>query len=105
MDLRETSKEFRQGCDLAQAFAALVRERKGAELNAWMKAAKESGIGELKRFVAGLEKDRSAVQNGLTLSWSNGPTEGFNNRLKEIKRRLYGRANFDLLRRMALQPP
>ena len=103
--LREVSEEFRRGCELAQRFAAMVRERRGVELFSWIKAAKESGIRELKRFAAGLEADRSAVENGLTLSWSNGPVEGFINRLKEIKRRMYGRAEFDLLRRMVLQSP
>ncbi len=103
--LRETSEEFRRGCDLAQQFAYMVRERRGMELLSWIKSAKESGIRELKRFAAGLESDRNAVENGLTLSWSNGPVEGFINRLKEIKRRMYGRTNLDLLRLMVLQPP
>jgi transposase len=49
-------------------------------------------------FIAGLDRDRKAVEAALTLHWSNGPVEGQVNRLKAIKRQMYGRANFDLLR-------
>jgi putative hemolysin len=52
----------------------------------------------LKTFVKGLRKDEAAIVAALTLEWSNGPVEGQVNRLKLIKRQMYGRANFDLLR-------
>ena len=62
-----------------------------------------SGIPELDRFARGLTDDRAAVEAGLTLAWSNGQTEGQVNKLKLLKRSMYGRANFDLLRRRLLQ--
>lgn len=58
----------------------------------------DSGITELDRFSRGLTDDRAAVEAGLTLGWSNGQTEGQVNRLKLLKRSMYGRASFDLLR-------
>ena len=53
---------------------------------------------ELVRFAQGLTDDMAAVQVSLTESWSQGMTEGFNNQIKCLKRVLYGRAHFDLLR-------
>jgi transposase len=83
-------------CRLAQAFAQMVRERQGARLDAWIAEAQASGIDELARFAASLLTDEAAVRAGLTLVWSSGQVEGNVNRL--IKRQMYGRANFDLLR-------
>jgi len=68
----------------------------------WMTQAKAAEIVELRYFAKGLEKDIRAVEAALTYEWSNGPTEGHNNRLKMIKRQMYGRANFDLLRKRVL---
>jgi len=62
-----------------------------------------SGIQELDRFAAGLLADEAAVRAGLTMAWSNGQTEGQVNRPKLLKRQMYGRANFDLLRRRVLR--
>jgi len=103
--LTERSDSFREAYDLAQGFMALVRERRGADLTDWLKAASASAVAELKGFVAGLKQDQVAVEAGLTLEWSNGPVEGCINRIKEIKRRMYVRAKFDLLRRRVLHPP
>jgi transposase len=61
-----------------------------------------SALPELCSFVEGLDRDRKAVESVLQLSWSNGPVEGQVNRLKVIKRQMYGRANFDLLRARVL---
>ncbi|WP_255687626.1 transposase [Pseudonocardia sp. TRM90224] len=55
-----------------------------------------------RRFVTGLRRDYDAVRNGLTLPHSSGPVEGNVNRIKMIKRQMYGRANFDLLRKRVL---
>ncbi len=76
----------------------MVRQRKAEELPEWLEAAKQSGVAELKTFAAGLMADRAAIEAALTLHWSNGQTEGQVNRLKFIKRQMYGRASFDLLR-------
>jgi transposase len=88
---------------LSQAFLTMVRERRGADLEAWMAEAMHSGIDELARFARGLQDDLMAVNAGLTLEWSNGVTEGQIHRLKLLKRQGYGRAGFALLRQRVLQ--
>jgi len=89
---------------ITTAFLRLVRERAGADLESWMTTTTASSIAELRRFACGLGKDKAAVQAGLTLCWSNGQVEGQVHRLKLLKRQMYGRAGFDLLRRRVLQP-
>lgn len=87
---------------VVQAFRRMLREQAGASLENWLQLASKSGIKELNSFATGLRRDLTAVQNGLSLKWSNGQTEGQVNRLKEIKREMYGRAKFDLLRQRVL---
>jgi len=72
-------------------------------LNEWIQAAKTSGLTDLRNFAMGLRRDYEAVSNALKLPWSNGPTEDQVHRLKMIKRQMYGRAKFDLLRKRVLQ--
>jgi len=83
---------------LTQDFATMVRERQGQRLDGWLTQAKESGLKELAAYARGIESDYAAVAAGLRLPWSNGQTEGQVNKLKLVKRQMYGRANFDLLR-------
>ena len=81
----------------------IVRERRGAELlGEWLADAKASGTREIQQFAYKIRQDEAAVEAGCTLTWSNGQTEGQITRLKAIKRSMYGRAKFDLLRRRAL---
>jgi transposase len=87
---------------LIQAFLALVRERRGHDLEAWVAEATRSGIEELARFARGLQEDLAAITAGLTLKWSNGVTEGQIHRLKLVKRQGYGRAGFALIRQRVL---
>lgn len=82
-----------------QAFAAMVRERQVDGLTDWVEAMRRSEHRELRGFAAGLLEDYAAVRAGLTLAESNGPTEGQINKLKLVKRAMYGRGNVDLLRR------
>ena len=56
----------------------------------------------MRSFVTGLRSDLDAVTNGLTLPYSSGPVEGAVNRIKMIKRQMFGRANFDLLRKRVI---
>src|SRR5258708_2023929 len=88
--------------ELVQRFARLVRERRAGALEAWLVDAAASGIAELDGFVQGLQRDRAAVKAGLTLEWSQGQVEGQITRLKLLKRQMYGRAQFDLLRQRVL---
>lgn len=90
---------------LAHEFRSMLINRQAELLPAWLCLAQGSGISTLNSFVNGLEKDLNAVNAAFSLSWSNGPTERSVNRLKLIKRQMYGRGNLDLLRRRVLGLP
>lgn len=83
---------------LAQSFIQMVKNREYEQWEAWQRAVEQSGIREFKNFLDGLKRDEDAVAEALRQPYSNGRTEGHVNRLKLIKRQMYGRANFDLLR-------
>jgi transposase len=83
---------------LADEFAAMVRKQMRTTLSEWLSKAEGSGCAELRNFAAGLRQDEAAVAAALTTPWSNGPVEGQVNRLKTLKRQMYGRAGFQLLR-------
>jgi transposase len=83
---------------LAQRFVDLVRHRQAAALDAWLDDVEACGIKELVNLARSLRRDDAAVRAALTLPWSNGPTEGFVNKTKMIKRTMFGRAGVDLLR-------
>ena len=51
-----------------------------------------------------MEKDESAIRAAISTKWSNGVVEGHVNRLKMLKRQMYGRAGFELLRRRVMSP-
>jgi transposase len=85
-----------------RAFAALMTGRRGRELEQWMASAAATGEPALQSFVTGLRADQDAVTAGLTLRWSSGSVEGHVNRIKMLRRQMYGCANPDLLRRRIL---
>ena len=87
-------------CSLARGFAALVRKEGTGTLDEWLAAAAGTPLGS---FAEGLGKDLAAVRAALETPWSTGPVEGQISRLKTIKRTMYGRAGFDLLRSRVLQ--
>lgn len=89
---------------LARDFATIARERQGERLDTWIADAIAGDISDLRRFALGLLADKAAIRAGLTEEWSNGQTEGQINRLKTLKRQMYGRAKFDLLRQRLLYP-
>jgi transposase len=88
--------------DLAHGFNQLVRHRAGHRLEEWISQATDGPFPEIRGFATGLLADFDAVRAGLTLSWSSGPVEGNINRVKMIKRQMYGRAKLDLLRKRVL---
>ncbi|MEQ9441882.1 MAG: ISL3 family transposase [Cyclobacteriaceae bacterium] len=90
---------------LALDFHAIFREKRAQDLQIWIRQAKTSGITALKNFATGLESDYAAVEAAATYAWSNGPVEGHVNRLKLIKRQMFGRAGFELLRKRVLFYP
>lgn len=79
-------------------FIGMVCQRQPERLDMWLKQALAEGEPELTQFAKGILKDYAAVKAALQFEWSNGQVEGQVNRLKMIKRQMYGRANFDLLR-------
>ncbi|MFG2045795.1 transposase, partial [Dactylosporangium sp. NPDC048998] len=87
-----------------QDFADMMRKLRGARLPQWIAAVLASDLVQLHSFAKGLQRDLAAVTAGLTLPWSSGAVEGQVNRVKMLKRQMYGRAKFDLLRRRILQP-
>jgi transposase len=94
--------DIEQGVRLSQDFAAMVRQRHSSRLDTWLKQAAESPYKPLHSFAKGVQRDYGAVEAALSFKWSNGPTEGHINRLKFVKRQMYGRASFDLLRARVL---
>jgi len=87
---------------MAQAFRDLFRDRKADGLDPWLNNAQASGIPELQGFAAGIQRDHDAVVAGIEEVWSNGQVEGQVHRLKLLKRQMYGRSGFRLLRRRVL---
>jgi transposase len=101
--LMQRHEDFPQVVSLSKEFLKMVRERRGEQdLDAWLKQALHSPIGEVKNFAQALKRDLQAVRAGLSLLWSNGQTEGQVNRLKLIKRQMYGRASVEVLRQRLL---
>lgn len=83
-------------------FGEMLTGRLGSTLPAWIDAVDASQLPGLTGFALHLRRDLDAVTAGLTLDWSSGSIEGAVNRIKKIKRQLYGRAGFELLRKMIL---
>jgi len=92
---------------LVQQFAVMVRQRQGEALDHWLAQVENRGVAELRSFASGLRKDYEAVKAGLFLPYSNGQTEAQIQRLKLLKRQMYGQAGFELLRKRVLyrEPP
>jgi transposase len=88
---------------LAQEFATMLRQH--TLLNSWIRAVQPSHLPSLITLVSGLRQDYDAVRAAFILPWSHGHVEGQITRLKVLKRLMYGRANFDLLRLRVLHPP
>jgi transposase len=95
--------EIQRGQNLTEAFGRLVRERDRAALMPWLSRAEESGLSEYREFAIVLRRDLAAVEAALTHEWSNGQAEGQINRLKMLKRQMFGRASLSLLRRRFLR--
>jgi transposase len=105
VQLREQQAEVAEAMDLAQDLAQLVRQRQPARLDPWLKRATTSALEAMQRFATGLRDDYEAVKAGVTLPWSTSPVEGHINRLKMLKRQMFGRARLDLLSRRCVLAP
>jgi transposase len=94
--------EVKKARELAERFQKMIKQREVDKLDGWIEEASASQIKEMVGFAEGLKKDRGAVRGTLQYEWSNGQVEGQVNRLKLIKRQMYGRAKFDLLKARVL---
>ena len=94
----QASDELRTIYLLSQEFVTLLKERQAQGLDGWLARAKESRVTELGSFANGISRDYAAVRAACSLPWSNGIVEGHVNRLKFLKRQMFGRARLDLLR-------
>ena len=100
--LQQVHADISAAIRLAQQFATFVRERQATQLDVWIAEAVASGVRAIRAFASGLTQDVAAVRAGLALRWSQGPVEGQINRLKLLKRQMYGRAKMDLLQQRLL---
>jgi transposase len=103
--LCDLSPEIAAAYNLAQRFVAMFKHHRVEELDGWLHDAQHAPVPALRHFALNLHRDYAAVRASLTFDWSSGQVEGQVNRLKVIKRIMYGRAKFDLLRLRVLQPP
>ncbi len=100
--LTSSSEAVRVARDLAVEFGRFGRARDCAALDPWLVRASACDLAEFRDFAAGLRHDGDAVRAAVELAWSNGQTEGQVNRLKMLKRQMYGRASVGLLERRVL---
>ena len=94
----QQNKEFNKLVELLKEFKTILFSKKTELLDSWLKKSKLIEIPELTKFVNTIENDIDAVKNAIIYDYSNGLTEGFNNKTKVIKREMYGHCSFDLLR-------
>lgn len=102
--LKQGSDAFAEMRRLAMRFNAILRGKRSAPLDAWIDDAIDSELIPIMRFARVLRRDIDAVNNAIELPWSNGQAEGQINRLKTLKRAMYGRAGPELLRARMLPP-
>jgi transposase len=100
--IRSAHPDLDRAVQLTQDFASIVRERRHQDLDGWLECAEQSELVPFRNFAISLRRDYAAVQAGVREQWNNGATEGHVNRLKMLKRQLYGRASFSLLRQRVL---
>ena len=87
---------------LTKDFCNVIFSKKPTKLDEWINAAQKYDIPELQTFINGIKKDITAVKNGIIYSYNNGLAEGSVNKIKVIKRIMYGRNSFELLKAKVL---
>jgi len=100
--LKNASPDFTSMRQFAMRFRGLFRSKDIQKFDVWLNDAQQSGIYAIRRFARTIQRDIGAVRNAFTEGWSNGETEGQINRLKPLKRAMYGRAGVELLRAQLL---
>ncbi len=89
---------------LALEFYRILKTKNKSQLSSWFTRVHESGSAKFRRVVAGMEVDAAAICEAISSRWSNGVVEGHVNRLKMLKRQMYERAGFELLRQRVMSP-
>ena len=97
-DYLDTNEEFNKIINCIREFKEVIFSKRVRKLSYWIKRAKKINVKELNSFITLIESDIEAVKNAIKYNYSNGLTEGFNNKTKVIKRVMYGRCSFNLLR-------
>ncbi|WP_443042326.1 transposase [Streptomyces sp. B21-105] len=100
--LRERDPELDRLTGHVRKFAAMMTGRHGDRLEDWIATVEQDNLAPLAGFAHNLRRDFDAVRNGLSLPHSSGAVEGNINRLKMLKRQMFGRASLDLLRKRVL---
>ncbi len=93
------------GAEQVRDFAEMMATLTGERLPDWIEAAEATDLPPLRGFARNLRRDLPAITAGFTLRWNSGPVEGHVNRIKMLKRQMFGRADLDLLRRRILLTP
>jgi hypothetical protein len=104
-DLLDRATAVATSQEAVRTFFTRLDERPGDQLDAWLERADARGVRALAAFAAGIRRDEQAIRAAFELPWRPGQTAGQVNRLKLLKRQMYGRAKLDLLRRRVLGPP
>jgi transposase len=101
-NVRQAHTDLDEALSLTEAFATLVRTQDVVALDRWLDQAAASTLKPFQRFAVSLRRDYPAVRSGVEHRWSTGPVEGEINKLKMVKRTMFGRAGFPLLQRRIL---
>ena len=97
--LRTQHVALTDGITLAEEFVAMIRAGQPERFDPWLAQARDCALPAFRNFARKLDSDYDAVRGAMTSPWSTGQVEGQINRLKMIKRQMFGRASFDLLNR------
>jgi transposase len=100
--LETVRAEVKETRVLVRGFRQLMQQRRASQFPIWLTQAERRAVAELRSFAVGLRQEYPSMEAALVYPWSNGPVEGHGNRLKTLKRQMYGRANFDLLKARVL---
>ncbi|WP_251989176.1 transposase, partial [Escherichia coli] len=98
------TRRFRLYAYIQLEFYRILKTQNKSQLSSWFTRVHESGSAEFRRVAAGMEADAAAICEAISSRWSNGVVEGHVNRLKMLKRQMYGRAGFELLRQRVMSP-
>lgn len=100
--IRKRNDDLNRLANHVEDFAIMLTHREGDRLDSWISAVETDSLTAIASFARNLRRDIDAVRNGLTLPYNSGAVEGHVNRIKMIKRQMFGRANLDLLRKRTL---